>query len=276
MAPHIRFMNQRREQILSILTERERVTVNELTELLSVSSVTVRSDLNHLAEEGHIVRVHGGAALARPGSRSEVSFAARRRLRASEKRMIGKLAATLIEPVDVVFLDASSTALAVGQAIKESSHVTDLTVLTTGLWTAVELMGLANIHVMLTGGSVHPTSGSITGSIAREILSRFKVNKAFIGAWGITLDYGLTESNLLEVEIKETVIRAASEVIAVVDGSKFGQTGLISFAQIDQLNFVVTDSSAPNDVICALRDRQISVLIAGTDEMTAQWMEAVQ
>ncbi|MBK8034795.1 MAG: DeoR/GlpR transcriptional regulator [Chloroflexi bacterium] len=146
MAVFIRIMNQRREQIVNILSERERVTVNELSEMLSVSSVTVRGDLNFLAEEGRIVRVHGGAALAKPSLRQEMTFAARQRRHAAEKHALAKLAATLVKQTDSILLDSSTTALAVGQAIKDAPNITNLTVITTGLWTAVAIMDSPNIH----------------------------------------------------------------------------------------------------------------------------------
>ncbi len=262
MAVFIRIMNQRREQIVNILSERERVTVNELSEMLSVSSVTVRGDLNFLAEEGRIVRVHGGAALAKPSLRQEMTFAARQRRHAAEKHALAKLAATLVKPTDSILLDSSTTALAVGQAIKDSPNITNLTVITTGLWTAVAIMDSPNIHTIMAGGSLGSTSGSVNGPITRDMLAKYHINRAFVGALGITLEKGLSGNDPLENELLQHIIERASEVIAVVDGSKFGLTGLASFARIDQLNYVVTDDSAPPELIEALREGGTQVLVA--------------
>ncbi|MBK8027475.1 MAG: DeoR/GlpR transcriptional regulator [Chloroflexi bacterium] len=262
MAVHIRLMNERRDQIVNILSERERVTVNELSEMLNVSSVTVRGDLNFLAEEGRVVRVHGGAALAKPSMRHEMTFAARQRQRAAQKHAVAKLAATLVRPVDSILLDSSTTALAVAQAIKASPAISNVTVLTTGLWTAVAIMDSPNIHTIVAGGSLGSSSGSISGPITREMLGKYNINKAFVGALGLTLEDGLSGNDPLEIEIRQFMVESAREVIAVVDGSKFGHTGLASYARLDQLDYVVTEDSAPPEMIEALRERGVQVLVA--------------
>ncbi|MCK6576916.1 MAG: DeoR/GlpR family DNA-binding transcription regulator [Anaerolineae bacterium] len=265
MAVYIRLMNQRREQIVNILSERERVTVNELSEMLNVSSVTVRGDLNFLAEEGRVVRVHGGAALAKPSMRQEMTFASRQRHRAAEKHAVARLAATLVKPIDSILLDSSTTALAVGQAVKASPTISNVTVLTTGLWTAVAIMDSPNIHTIMAGGSLGSTSGSVSGPITREMLGRYNINKAFVGALGLTLEDGLSGNDPLEIELRQYIVENAKEVIAVVDGSKFGQTGLASFARIEQLDYVVTESSAPAEMVEALRERGVQVMVAAVE-----------
>jgi DeoR/GlpR family transcriptional regulator of sugar metabolism len=262
MAVFIRMMNERREQIVNILSERERVTVNELSEMLSVSSVTVRGDLNFLAEEGRVIRVHGGAALAKPSTKHELTFAARQRQHAAEKHALAKLAATLVKPIDSILLDSSTTALAVGQAIKAAPHITNVTVLTTGLWTAVAIMDSPNIHTIVAGGSLGSTSGSVSGPITREMLGKYHINRAFVGALGLTLEKGLSSNDPLEIELLQQIVEKASEVIAVIDSSKFGVTGLASFARIDQLHYIVTDAGAPPDMIAALREQGTQVLTA--------------
>lgn len=265
MAVYIRLMNQRREQIVNILSERERVTVNELSEMLNVSSVTVRGDLNFLAEEGRVVRVHGGAALAKPSMKQEMTFAARQRHRAAEKHALAKLAASLVKPTDSILLDSSTTALAVGQAIKASPSITHVTILTTGLWTAVAIMDSPNIHTIVAGGSLGSTSGSVSGPITREMLGKYNINKAFVGALGLTLENGLSSNDPHEIELRQYIVENAKEVIAVVDGSKFGQVGLASFARIDQLDYVVTDISAPGELLDELREQGIQVLVAAVE-----------
>lgn len=262
MAVHIRLMNARRDQIVAIVTERERVTVHELSEMLDVSTVTVRGDLNFLADEGRIVRVHGGAAIAKPGMEYEVTFAARQRYRAAEKHALAKLAATLVDPTDSIFLDSSTTALAVGLAIKASSKFINVTALTTGIWTAIAIMDSPNISTIIAGGSLGGNTGALNGPIAREMLGKYNINKAFLGALGLTINDGLTDNDPLEVELKQTVVNNAKEVIAVLDGAKFGQIGLASYANIHKLTHIVTEESAPQDMVTALRDHGIEVLVA--------------
>lgn len=262
MAVHIRLMNERRNQIVSIVSERERITVNELSEMLDVSSVTVRGDLNFLSDEGRIVRVHGGAAVAKPGMKYEVTFAARQRHRAAEKHALAKLAATLVDTTDSIFLDSSTTSLAVGLAIKSSPNIANVTILTTGIWTAIAIMDSPHIHTIITGGSLGGNSGSLNGPITRQMLSKYNINKAFVGALGLTIKDGLTDNDPLEIELKQTIVDNAKEVIAVVDGSKFGQVGLASYAEVHQLTHIVTEESAPQDVIQAIGDNGVQVFVA--------------
>jgi DeoR/GlpR family transcriptional regulator of sugar metabolism len=257
-------ISERHSRILDILRQQQTVTVAQLSELLAVSPVTIRSDLNQLAEQGQITRIHGGATLVSERVGQEFTFATRQRLRAAQKHAIGELAAQLVQPVESILLDASSTALAVGQAIKRRG-ITDLTVLTTGIWTAMELLGAPGLSIILTGGNLRSTTGSITGPIAKEVLQKFNLHKAFLGAWGLTLEEGLTDTNLHEVTLKQTIIERCQEVIAVVDSSKLGQIGLASFAPLDRVSTVVTDSAAAPALVDALRARGIRVMIARVD-----------
>ncbi|MCA9926412.1 MAG: DeoR/GlpR transcriptional regulator [Anaerolineales bacterium] len=255
-------MPERHNQIVEILSEKQTITVNELSEILDVSSVTVRNDLNQLAEQGRLMRTHGGATIAGERVRQEYTFATRQNLHAGRKQAIGELAATLVRPMESILLDASTTSLAVGIAIKRQPDLVDLTVVCTGVWTAMEMLGMPNINVMVAGGHLRTTTGSITGSIAHEMLRNFHIQKAFLGAWGLSLAEGLTDTNLQEVELKRCIVDRSRELIAVVDGSKFGQVGLASFAAVDKITHIVTDNTAPLDQIQAFRDRGIEVLVA--------------
>ncbi len=253
---------ERQERIVRYIFDKGQASVAELSQVFRVSPVTIRHDLNRLAELGRVVRVHGGARIADERTRQELTFATRRRLNAAAKQRIGELAATLIRPVDSILLDASTTAVAVAQAIKRNPDLRDITVVTTGIWTALELLGTRDVHVVLTGGYVRNTTGSITGAVTQQVLESFHIQKAFLGAWGLSLDEGLTDTHLAEVELKQAILGRAKEVVAVLDGTKFGRLGLASFATLEQIDCLVTDSSAPGEMVEALRARGIQVLVA--------------
>jgi DeoR/GlpR family transcriptional regulator of sugar metabolism len=255
-------IQSRRQKILDILAIKEHVSVAELSKSLDVSEVTVRTDLNILVKMGKIERVHGGANLIEERLKQEYSFQARKNLNFSKKQIIGALASNFVNSSDCILLDASSTVLALAQMINKKSELKDVTVIPTGIWTAIELMGCSNINVLLPGGYLRHTSGSITGLPANNFLHDLIIQKAFLGAWGISCDEGLTDTHLIEIELKKFIISRSREIIVLVDGSKFGQVGLSSYAGIRQISKIITDSSAPAGEIEKIRNAGVKVLVA--------------
>ncbi len=255
-------LEQRLERIVEFLADRQIASVADLSEFFQVSPVTIRNDLNQLAELGRVIRTHGGARISNGRTRQELSFATRQRTNAEQKRLIGALAAQLVKPDEAIMLDASTTAVALAQALKLRTDLADVTVVTSGIFTALELLGNDAFNVVLSGGYVRSVTGSITGPITNEILSHFNFHTAFLGAWGVTPEAGLMDSSLIEVELKQTIVPRCREVIAILDGTKFGRTGIASFASIQDITRIVTDLSAPAEMVEALRARGIEVLVA--------------
>jgi DeoR/GlpR family transcriptional regulator of sugar metabolism len=123
-------------------------------------------------------------------------------------------------------------------------------------------MGCQNINILLPGGYLRRTSGSITGLPANNFLDTLTVRKAFLGALGISSEKGMTDIHLIEVELKKSIISRVEEVTILVDGSKFRQTGLSAFAGIRQVKRVITDSTAPKSELEKLRKARVEVLVA--------------
>ena len=195
-------LEERQERIVEMLIEQGTASVTELGEMFGVSAVTVRTDLNDLAKQGRIIRTRGGARIADERTRQEYSFSARQRVKAKQKHLIGLFAAQLVESGDAILLDASTTAVAVTKGLKLRRDLRGVTVITTGIWTALEMLGTPGFDVVLTGGYVRDVTGSITGQITNEVLSQFNFNRAFLGAWGVTVEHGLTEQPLVEAELE--------------------------------------------------------------------------
>lgn len=255
-------VENRHQKILEALAKKSQVTVAELSATLNVSPVTIRTDLNHLADAGKVARTHGGARLVAERMRQELSYASRQRINAEQKRRIGVIAATLVKSEDAILLDSSTTSVAVGTALKQRTDLANITVVTTGVWTALELLGAPHVQVVLVGGHVRDTTGSITGLFTEDILSRFSFAQVFLGAWGIALEEGVTDTHLVEVQLKSKIVTRARSVYIVVDGSKFGRLALASYATLDEISGIITDASAPLDMVTTLRQRGIDVRIA--------------
>ena len=251
----------RRQKILERLAGKESVSVKELSELLDVTEVTIRTDLNELAKLGKIARTHGGARLVEERARQEYSFQTRKSLNHTAKHRIGQAAALMVDSLDPILLDSSTTVLAMAHALRNRSDLKDVTVIPTGIWTAIELMGCQNINVLLPGGYLRHTSGSIAGLPTQSFLDGLLIKKAFLGAWGISRDAGLTDTHLIEVELKKSVVSRVKEIIVLADGSKFYQTGLAPYASLDNIVKIITDKTAPADVVKDIRRKGVEVMV---------------
>ena len=251
----------RRDKILVALQAKHSASVGELSKACKVSQVTIRQDLKRMANEGLLTRTRGGALLTDRTNR-ELNFSARDRLNADAKLRIGALAATLVNPGDSIILDASTTALYVVRAIMHRQDLHDLTIITNGIQTALELVNRPDITTILIGGILRMTSISLVGALGWEVLGKINANKGFFGTRGISVEAGLTDVNMLEANTKKAMVERCQEVIAVADASKFGEMSLVSFATIDQVHRIITDNSAPRAELDPLREHRVQVMLA--------------
>jgi DeoR/GlpR family transcriptional regulator of sugar metabolism len=251
----------RGQKILETLAGKDGVSVKELSEILSVTEVTIRSDLNALAKLGKITRTHGGARLVEERTRQEYSFQTRKSLNSHAKHKIGEAAAALVESSDSIILDSSTTVLAMAHALRNKTNLKEVTVLPTGIWTAIELMGCQNINVLLPAGYLRQTSGSIAGLPTQEFFDGLIIKKAFLGAWGISKDDGLTDTHLTEIDLKKRIVARVKEVVVLADGSKFFQSGLARYASFNQVVKIITDKTAPKELIALIEKQGVEVVV---------------
>ncbi|NNJ11469.1 DeoR/GlpR transcriptional regulator [Chloroflexales bacterium ZM16-3] len=246
---------RRREQILSYLSTRDRSSVVELSQHLSVSEVTVRKDLDALEGQGMLTRVHGGAMVSGRG-RMELYFAAREQVSLEEKRRIAQEAAALIQSGQRIFLDGSTTALQVARLIKDRE---DLIVVTNGLYTALELNFSAGITTIVVGGTMRHRSSSLVGSMNVNSLRRLRVDVGFFGARAVTAEDGLMEADLDEAQLKQQMASSSQVVVGIVDSSKFGTRSFSAFALPHEIDQIISDTAAPPMIVEALRASEIKV-----------------
>jgi len=249
------------QKILDALAGKEVVTVRELSKSLSVTEVTIRSDLDALAKLGRISRTHGGARLVEERMRQEYTFQTRKSLNSHIKQRIGEAAADLVGSLESVLLDSSTTVLSLAHALRGRADLKDVTVIPTGIWTAIELMGCQNINVLLPAGYLRHTSGSIAGLPTRGFFDDLIIQKAFLGAWGISIENGLTDTHLLEIELKKRIVAKVREIVILADGSKFHQTGLASYASLTQVRQIITDSTAPAEVLTQMERLGVRITV---------------
>lgn len=259
------FGSERRRRIAELVELQERASVAELASRFQVSEVTIRKDLIRLEAERVLTRVHGGAILAGNGGRiarpeSEPAFQLRERIQQAEKAAIGEVAARLIEDGDSIAMDASTTALHVARHLRGKR---ELTVITNGIRIATELAGLPGITVLMPGGRLRWEAYSLVGTWGEPMLDRVNIQKAVVGAVGLTLEHGLTDVTEEEAEVKRAMVGAAQQVVAVIDHTKWGRVALSTFCSIDRVHLVITDARAPSPMVAEVRRRGIEVRTAG-------------
>ncbi len=259
-APEAVFAPERQEQIAQLVVHAGRVRVADLAVQFGVSPVTIRKDLLVLEGEARLIRTHGGAIAPRGTSRPEPAFDVRERLQRDEKSRIGLAAAALVRDGDSIVFDASTTALYVARHLKERRWH-QLTVVTNSIRIALELAGQPGITVLMLGGRVRAEALSVVGPLGDGVFRRVNVQKAFVGAVGLTMDAGLSDAMEEEAQIKRAMVTAAREVYALVDHTKFGRTASATFCRADRLTGILTDEGAPAELVAELRDLGVTVTL---------------
>lgn len=249
------YLQERLDQILNLIEEKTRASVQELSERFAVSPVTIRSDLANLERKGLLLRTHGGA-MAKPAAGVVPAFTSRQQVRVHEKERIGRAAAQLVRDGEAIVLDDSTTCWYIAQHLKDRQ---ELTVVTNGLYLALEFLESPGVTVVMPGGTLRAVSASLVGENDIHILERYYLQKGFFSARGLTLDEGLTDPDHYGAEIKRRLLERSKTVIAVVDSSKWNQVSFATFARLGQLDHVITGSSAPPDLLQHLRARGVQI-----------------
>ena len=257
-AARLAFADERQAEIASFVEEHGRARVTELAETFGVSTVTIRKDLDVLAESGHVLRTHGGAIAPRVRGK-DLAYDVRDRMQQDEKAVIGALAAASVADGESILVDASTTSLYLARELRQRTPGQSLTIVTNSIRLATELAARPDITVLLMGGRVRGRSLSLVGQLGDAVLGRVNVHKAFLGAAGFTLEEGLTETTEEEAQIKRAMVAAAREVYALVDNSKWGRVASATFCKPEELTGVFTDASAPADMVATLEREGIKV-----------------
>lgn len=248
---------ERRSQTLKALRSKGQVSVGELSKTLEVSEVTVRKDLEYLEKNNLLVRIHGGA-MQNGYLVYDQPIEEKGKLYSSEKHYIGEAAAEMIEDGDSIIMDAGTTMIQVAR----NTNRRNLTILTSGLNVAMELLHLPNVDLMMLGGMVRPTSACVVGPYAEQMVQEHSCRKYFLGVDGFDLERGLSTTNTLEAYLNRIMIQAAQETIVVTDSSKFGKRGLSRICGVDQIDVVVTDSGIPDNIKRYLAEHDVRLVIA--------------
>jgi DeoR family fructose operon transcriptional repressor len=253
----------RRSQLLKLLHEESALSVQFLSKQLSVSTPTIRRDLDALQKNGMVERIHGGARLLRSAQREidkhEVAFFVRRDAAVNAKRAIARVARQFFERGEIIFLDASTTALYLIQEIPDDLP---MTIVTHSAYLPVELAGRTDLQVISTGGVLDTLSLCYLGGEAERSVRQFSAHRAFFGAEGVSLIEGCTDPNLMDIQLKAVMVQRAQELFILADHRKLGKSALGSFASLDQVRVLITDEQADPTMVQAIRGRGVQVILA--------------
>lgn len=234
---------QRQTRIAAELRRAGAVGVRELTELLAVSDMTIRRDLDRLAADGLARKVHGGAVLAGQAA-FEPGFAVKSELAPHAKRAIAERAAGLIRPGAAIALSAGTTTWAMARHVAAMPGVTVVTNSTTVADAIAALDTADQVSVILTGG-VRTPSAALVGPVADQTISAVHVDLLFLGVHGMDARAGFTTPNLAEATTNRAFVECAREVIVLADSAKWGVIGLADIGPLAIATTVITDDGLP-------------------------------
>lgn len=237
----------------------ERVTVAELVDHFGVSAVTIRGDLDALAEIGAVVRAHGGA-LKHASAPGDVPITVKETLHHAEKVRIGHAAVQMIRDGETVMLDSGTTTAEIARQIPYRG-LRSLNVITNALNIAMELAAQPTVRLIMIGGILRQTSYSLAGPHAEQVLQGLHSDRLFLGVDGLDPDIGLMTPDVLEARLNALMIQVSREVVVVADSAKFRRRSLSVIARIDAVHKLITDSGVPEETLAELRARGVDVLV---------------
>ncbi|MCL6531432.1 MAG: DeoR/GlpR family DNA-binding transcription regulator [Meiothermus ruber] len=249
----------RHQDILEMLRRDGRVEVRKLAQHFGVSTVTIRTDLEYLEQQGVLRRTRGGAVPAE-AKRFELPLEETRQVHAREKESIGSYAASLVRDGETIIVDVGSTTTELAKALPPS--LKNVVVITSALNIALLLESHPGVTVIVTGGTLRPLQHSLVNPYGTLLLREINADKAFIGCNGVHPDKGFTNTNLQEAEIKRAMIEAAREIIVLADHSKLMQIAAARIGPLEIANRLVTDRKAKKEDLELLRQRGLEVTVA--------------
>lgn len=251
------FSEERQQKIIEMLKQKSSIKVNELATFFNVSESTIRRDLRDMEEIGLLSRTHGGAVGFSVTS-FEPTFKEKEDENLEEKISIAKKAANIIKDGDTIILDSGTTTLEIAKNITAKN----ISVITNSIDIASVISYKEDINLFITGGNLRFTTRAIVGNITESNLKNFRVDKAFIGANGISIRAGITTPNFTEAQTKKAMMSIADNVIIVADSSKFNKVCLSVICSIREVTSIITNSNLDKEIIKDYENTGIEVLVS--------------
>lgn len=255
--------SDRRQQILEIILEKRSISIDELSNYFPVSSITIRRDLDRLAREGKIRRVHGGAMapsniVTAPRSSVQSAHLTDEQLRISEE------AAKRIADGDFIIIESGSTCLALTQKLTDKK---DLKIVTASPRIAMALADISekfnnNFEIISSGGVLNIYKNFLLGPHARSFFENIRVDIAFVSVTAIDIDSGITADSVYEAEITKTILeKCAKKRIGLILSKKFGKTSFVKVTSCEVFDEIITNTGISSYIIERFREKGIMITL---------------
>lgn len=251
----------RQNQLLHLLKEEKQLSIQQLSTMLNVTEMTIRRDVKELKENGLVNHSYGRVTLVEDAFEggNDYNVLLEQTKMDMEKELIGKCAANLVSPGDLITIDTGSTA---ERLIKYIDPHISITALCYNFNALAQLIQHPNISVIVAGGYYHPKDQTFESEDGLNLIRRFRSNKLFISASGIHKTLGMTCSNNYEVLCKRAILESSLTKILVVDSSKFGKVCTAYFADLNEVDSIITDPGIPQEWVDYCKSIGIPVVIA--------------
>lgn len=250
---------ERRSLIAQMVMENGVVFLTELVDKFQITETSIRRDLTLLENAGRLKRIHGGAVTASGNVRSD-SFSEKMQLHNAAKQRIGKAAAELIRPHDVLLFDSGTTTLEIVKQISpELKQGTSITLVTNSLPISQEVLAWPSPNLIVLGGIYLPDYQATAGPQTLQQLNELTADCVFLGTDGLTLTGGVTTANILMAEVDRLMVDRSRKVVLVTDSSKFGRIGFVPAASLNRFQMIITDTEAPPELVSSIRDLGVDV-----------------
>lgn len=250
------FLIERHQAIMDLLYKNNSITVKNLSSNLQIGEATIRRDLAKLEKSGLLTRTHGGAVLTE-NIQTEIPLTVRESDREAEKKLIASHVSNLIYNGSFIIMDSSSTVLRMIPYLKK---IKNLTVVTNGAKTAVELANLTHITVYSTGGLLREKSLSYIGQSANSFLNDFNGDCLFFSCRALSMEKGLSDFNEQEAILRKKMISVCKKAVLLCDHSKFNTTSYYRIGPVNCVNTIITNKKPSQSWIDYLEEQGIELI----------------
>ena len=253
------FLEERQEAILNLLSRDGKVRVKDLSEMFKVTEDCIRKDLGALEKQGKLKRTYGGAVVRRENLHM-LEVSKHRNTDVEEQRRIAQAAVKLIHEKDMVFLDISTSNLAIAELLVKTDR--EMTVVTNMIDILVVLARNPKIRLVFAGGKINKSRDGFWGGMTLDFISRLKPDIAFVGAVGVDVKENSVSTYDIEDGInKAAIVRVSKRAYVVAEARKLSSDGNYNYTSLDTLSGLITDSKPAEDICEAAEDYGVEIIL---------------